>query len=454
MPIYGPDGGPQMQVKVEPSDFHDAAQKFVSAMNTIYQVLPTLFKVLDGFRGPAGVDDSAKQLDAAYQPAVNAVVTGVNRAVNLLGDIGLGIDISASNHWNADAAANPSGGQPLPWTPVDTGLYLPQRVAVPSLVGSPMLVLPPPLSDKIPMGHVDDLPTVAQAFRGARDTVNNTSSDLRNALAFLFSNNQSQDLNALNDFWNKVGGSSDTAILTALANTCDQIAQAVEDYADWTTDTQNQIIDAVVHFIEDVLLGVAIGLLLGVISDGIGAVAGVLNAANKIGKGGVLVAEISGVVVAANVRLAGIGAAFGGVVGAMTTAINSTPDPNIASAETQSVTDAQEQTEAEQLTNQAAKPGLSADQDAQDIAEHAMKRWKEPNGKDHFVSGVEQTEQGLSRYVNEVLFGEIRTEAKYGLEGGRTAYWDDARKAVIIEGPKGGTVFTPSEGKEFFDTLK
>jgi hypothetical protein len=57
----------------------------------------TLFHVLAGFRGPAGIDDSAKRLDAACRPAVDSMVMGVNRAVNLLGDIGLGIDTSARN---------------------------------------------------------------------------------------------------------------------------------------------------------------------------------------------------------------------------------------------------------------------------------------------------------------------------------------------------------------------
>ena len=61
-------------------------------------MLPTLFRVLGEFRGPAGVDDSAKQLDAACRPAVDSIVTGVNLAVNLLGEIGLGIVTAARKH--------------------------------------------------------------------------------------------------------------------------------------------------------------------------------------------------------------------------------------------------------------------------------------------------------------------------------------------------------------------
>src|SRR5436305_1869879 len=100
----GPDGGPLAPVRIEPQDFHTVAQSFVDASGTLYQVLPTLFRVLDGFRGPAGIDEAAKHFDASYRPAVGTLVDGVNRAVNLLGDIGVGIDTSARNHWNADTA--------------------------------------------------------------------------------------------------------------------------------------------------------------------------------------------------------------------------------------------------------------------------------------------------------------------------------------------------------------
>jgi hypothetical protein len=326
--IYGPDGGPPIPVKVEPEDFHDVAQQFVDAGTTVYQLLTTLFRVLSGFRGPAGVDDSAKQFDAAYRPAADTVVTGVNRAVNLLGDIGLGIDTSARNHWNADAAVDPSGGQPPPWSPVDTGLVLPQSLAVPSLVGSPAEILPPPLSDRVPMGHIDDLHTVARAFRTARDTIDDTSTSLHNALEYLFSNNQSADLDALDQFWNHVGGNSDTAILTALRQACDQISTAVDDYADWTVDTQNQILDAVGEFLKNAALGAVAAILLGLISDGLGALAGVFKAADELGEGGALAIAIDSAVTLADGRLVAVGATAGGVVGAMTAAINGTPNPD------------------------------------------------------------------------------------------------------------------------------
>lgn len=353
----GPDGGPLIPVKIQPEDFHATAQSFVNASTTLYQVVPTLFHVLDGFRGPAGIDQGAKQFDTAYRPAVQMLVDGVNRAVNLVGDIGVGIDTSARNHWNADAAATPDGaGQPPPFPAVDPGLVLPQRPTVPSLVGSVTMVLPSPLDDKIPMGHTDDVRTVADAFDKARDTIETLGLDLHNDLERLFSNNQSADLAALDEFWNRVGGTGDTAILTALQHGCDDLATALHQFADWIDDTQNQIVDAIGNVLKDAALGVIGALLLGMISDGIGAIAGIAKILDDAGQGAALVVAVDGVLAVAGGRLVAVGAVAGGAVGAMSAAINSTPDPNINQTSPQSVTDAQEQAAAKDVADTAASP--------------------------------------------------------------------------------------------------
>jgi hypothetical protein len=48
----------------------------------------------------------------------------------------------------------------------------------------------------------------------------------------------------------------------------------------------------------------------------------------------------------------------------------------------------------------------------------------------------------------------VKTEVKYGLRNGRTAYWDPDKGAVIIEDPtNGGTVFVPDRGYAYFEDL-
>lgn len=343
MPIPVGGGG---SIKVEPADFHRVAQRFMAASTTVYQVLPALFRVLSGFRGPAGVDRSAKQFDAAYRSAVDSLVDGVNRTVNLLADIGVGIDTAAYNHFAADAAATPGHVQP-PWTPVDPGLVLPQSLSTPSLVGSPTAVLPEPLQDMVPMGHIDDLGTVASAFRAADETIVDTTTELHNALESLFADNVSADLDALSEFWDRVD------ILAALHRACDQIATSVQEYANWTVDAQNQILDAVGDVLKDAALGALAGILLGLFTDGIGTLGAILEAADGVGEGGALVAAVGAAIAVVDGGLVAIGATAGGVVGAMTAAINATPNPGIDPTEPQSVSDAQEEQAAEDLENRA-----------------------------------------------------------------------------------------------------
>ncbi|WP_330250394.1 hypothetical protein OG874_29695 [Nocardia sp. NBC_00565] len=86
---------------------------------------------------------------------------------------------------------------------------------------------------------------------------------------------------------------------------------------------------------------------------------------------------------------------------------------------------------------------------AKKIAEHANGRAAQGDGS-HYVPGVGAAE--LPEYVRKVLDGEVPTEVKH-LPRGRTAYWDPEKGAVVIEDGDGGTVFTPKDGREYFDGL-
>ncbi|MDT0380066.1 DUF6531 domain-containing protein [Streptomyces sp. DSM 42041] len=90
--------------------------------------------------------------------------------------------------------------------------------------------------------------------------------------------------------------------------------------------------------------------------------------------------------------------------------------------------------------------------EAENIAQHANERFSQ-GALDHHVKNVPQDK--LAEYVNNVLNNEIDgIIPKYGLDRGRSAYWDPETGAVVIEdpgSPHGGTVFTPQEGRSYFD---
>jgi hypothetical protein len=56
--------------------------------------------------------------------------------------------------------------------------------------------------------------------------------------------------------------------------------------------------------------------------------------------------------------------------------------------------------------------------------------------------------------VTLVLEGAVPNVQVRYLNNGRVAYWDPDKAAVIIEDGAGGTVFTPTSGKTYFDDLR
>ena len=106
----GPDGGPRLPVKVYPEDFHRVALLFDDAPKRLNGVLTDLFGALSHHAGVAGVDDQALRFSDAYDAATTWLVEGFDRAEAVLADVAYGIDLSAENHWRADANATPGGG--------------------------------------------------------------------------------------------------------------------------------------------------------------------------------------------------------------------------------------------------------------------------------------------------------------------------------------------------------
>ncbi|MCX4834432.1 DUF6531 domain-containing protein [Streptomyces sp. NBC_01016] len=93
--------------------------------------------------------------------------------------------------------------------------------------------------------------------------------------------------------------------------------------------------------------------------------------------------------------------------------------------------------------------------EANSIAQHANERFSD-GALDHHVKNIPQDK--LANYVSNVLEGDIDgVETRYGLNSGRTAYWDPDTGAVVIEdpgSPHGGSVFTPQEGHTYFEDLE
>ncbi|HWE90308.1 MAG TPA: hypothetical protein VG317_12680, partial [Pseudonocardiaceae bacterium] len=322
-----PDGGPLAPVRVTPEDFHYVAENFVQFLQTLAQVGQQLSGQVNAAAGIAGIDEYAKDFDAQFRPVADEVFAGFDRACNLLGDISTGIDWSGVNHWRADHASVP-GNNPdeTPWTPASSGTYLPMNLTAPSLFGHTKFPIGvASLEQKIPLGSPSGLHALADDFGAARDQVQDLTDACHNQLETLFANNSSADLDALDEYWDRVGGASDTAILTALVRGCDQLCQSLHDYAEWMTEAMDQVI----RTLADLALQAGFSFVFGLASLFSGEEEGVPVAISKLGDA-IGVAKIAAAVDTAVVAVAGtalvsLGFGIDAINGAMTAAINATP---------------------------------------------------------------------------------------------------------------------------------
>ncbi|MFC6091761.1 hypothetical protein [Saccharothrix lopnurensis] len=86
---------------------------------------------------------------------------------------------------------------------------------------------------------------------------------------------------------------------------------------------------------------------------------------------------------------------------------------------------------------------------AKEIARHADRRALQGDGT-HYVRGVR--DEDLPYYVDGVLERLVpNVETKYAQ--GKAAYWDPDKQALVIENGDSGSVFTPRNGKDYFDDL-
>jgi hypothetical protein len=88
--------------------------------------------------------------------------------------------------------------------------------------------------------------------------------------------------------------------------------------------------------------------------------------------------------------------------------------------------------------------------EAVNIAKHAEQRAAAGDGS-HYVRGVDP--RAMAEYVDGVITGAVPNVQVRYLKRGRVGYRDPNKGAVVIEDPgtMGGTVFTPKNGKQYFE---
>lgn len=329
------DGGaPRGVVDVTPEDFHAVALQLADGQERLHQVRLKLFATLDGNAGAAGAGDGAEAFERGYQNAVHTVVSAFFRAYDVLASVAAGIDQAGLNHWTADNSSQPHP-EPAPWTPL-----LPPKAggspAWPSLLGPEEWWLPHGIARYVPNTDTGKLTNIQLAFEQAGDAVQALAADLKNRMFTLVENNDSADVDALNDFWDRLAGGHESAIFFVLPQFLQKLSTAFADFRVWVVDTRQRIEDSVRDVVDGAGLGLAVAGIVSILTEGAFDV--LVGAAELLGIDviGVLagpIAELSAGAVATLEGAEVLGAVAGGVT-AMAMAVERTPEPNIEQADT------------------------------------------------------------------------------------------------------------------------
>lgn len=354
---------PSTPVRVVPADFHSVAQRFVDAQGGLEQIRQDFLKALDAASGAAGACDGARQYQNGWAAAMDSIVNdGFRTAFDLLGSIGKGIDVSALNHVGADQSSVPGkpGGPPrAPLTPQQW----PGNTDFPVLTGESPWWMPGFLEKYIPTADTGRLDDAATACRNAGGAVQDLVNGLHAQLQSLVGNNTSDDLTALEQFWQRAAGPQ--SILAELPAVLGKLGESLVDFRVWNVDTQQKTKDKIKEVVDDMAVVGVIIVIGSIATDGAldVLIAAVIEGLELFGvdAAGALVAPIAEVVTAAEAILITAGGAIAitqGVVPAMQTAMSSTPNPNIESADATKISDqVSGHTEPARAPDPNAKPG-------------------------------------------------------------------------------------------------
>ena len=230
-------------------------------------------------------------------------------------------------------------------------------------------------------------------------------------------------------FWSKVG------------HVAEEIGAGLENAGGEVVNALASVGNAMVHHPGDVaeMAGGAFLAAAGVV--GVGA-SGLLDASVVLSPAGLSPAGVA----LGGVSVLGVGAgATMAMAGARDVSMHAEGDDQVSPAST-------DHTAGDGTTATDLGPDLTDDV-SRSIARHANEEAIRPDGDGtHYVRGVSQ--DALGEYVDGVRDGVVPNVEERYLRNGRVGYWDPDKEAVVIEDGEGGTVFSPREGKAYFDKLK
>jgi hypothetical protein len=412
-----PDGNESGKVDVHPEDVNSAATTFAQQQSALEKAWSTLDDALRANEGMAGNDGGAQNFASRYDPAAKAVWQAFGSGIRTLGGIADGLVTTANNYLKAEAHSTAGGATPKQFPPVGvfSDVMMPD---VASAKGAGTSDVPDFLAEYWPNGDPDKLRAAAGAWRAAQSSIGDIVSRLHTAVQGMTDSNNTECLQAMNEFWDSLAKSGDDkALFTGLQDTCGKIAAACDGYASAIDKAHHDLKVALAEIGVAVVLTTAVGVVLSVFTfGGSDVAAGAADAAEVAAIAEPVVAEFEAAVTAEVESAIAVDVAESLVVAAA-----DAPTIEAVEAETAELDATVEDELAEAEGKPPEEPVPPGDQAAADILEPDGEPIGEPGrSPDVRVMDEQQLEQTWQKLVDEYGPAEVTETPKGNIEYVRT----------------------------------
>jgi uncharacterized protein YukE len=230
---------------VDPAQMLVSSAGFTDLQSWAGQIHRGLIGSLDDAAGMAGDDDAGHAFAAKYDPAAQAVVNGLGRAVGQLGGTANGLYTMAMNYirTDADVAASLMQPQQLPASSSPQCDTESRPVAIPTAVGHASWAVREIIAKFWPQGDPGKLRQAAQDWQRAAELINRLGMEGDKQVQPVTAGSTAKAVDSFASNWRRMYVECTTTgpLLNTLSTTAHQLGQACDTYAQKIDDLRTHL---------------------------------------------------------------------------------------------------------------------------------------------------------------------------------------------------------------------
>lgn len=322
----------------------------------------------------------------------------------MIGAIGEGLTVSAENHRQADERSTPPGHPTSQPFPKRTRWDAPAIRELPPIAGDPRAWLPEPMQDVWPSYDDRKATPIVLAYDRAAKDLRGLFDRLYGTLRSHLENNESDDIHALDEFFDRVAGHSENTLFTAFPNLLTTLAEALNDYCNEVSRHAHDLRDAIEKAAKDMGVMLLIDVILAAFTDGLSFAAVQPEGAAVLVRATPRILEIATEIAADS---AAASDAAKNTADIFATAVNNTPEPDIEAADAVKLADNIEKNSLPDLRIDPVRSKRSSSMRLTLVSRHRVDRRASKNSRRQFgfihSPGTQRVANGKYRGQDAIL---------------------------------------------------